>query len=448
MKVRELQAKKAEAANKKADALTKAGALLDLAGDNALTDEQSTQLNALKADAASYGAKVAQLEEQISIESQREAATLQAQGYAVVNGNGDNVQVTDNKAQDPKHGYKHAGEFFKSLIGAARAARHGGSLDSRLAIGAAAPSVYGNEQSGQDGGFLVPPEFAKNIFSLSLTDGALLPRTDNVEIEGLSMSFPKDETTPWGTNGIRAYWQAEGALGTATKPAFGLNTLVLRKLMGLVPVTDSLLQDAAALNGYIPKKVADSIQWKLNEAILFGQGGEFPLGAFASKAAITVAKDSGQATNTLTASNLANMVSRLPEGSFPNAAWIVGNDALPALFTLTLGNYPIYLPLGAGQGALADSPYGTLLGRPVIVSQHASAFSSAGDISLVDLSYYQSITKAGGMDIATSMHLYFDADATAFRTIFRFDGQSKLSAPIAGAKGRTTLSPFVQLGAR
>jgi HK97 family phage major capsid protein len=67
---------------------------------------------------------------------------------------------------------------------------------------------------------------------------------------------------------------------------------------------------------------------------------------------------------------------------------------------------------------------------------------------LVDLSYYQTITKAGGMQAATSMHLYFDADLTAFRTTFRMDGQSKIVNPIAPAKGSNSLSPYIQLGAR
>ena len=100
------------------------------------------------------------------------------------------------------------------------------------------------------------------------------------------------------------------------------------------------------------------------------------------------------------------------------------------------------------MGGIQVSPYGTLLGRPVIVSQHANTFSSLGDVLLVDLSYYQTITKAGGMQTATSMHLYFDADMTAFRTTFRMDGQSKIAAPITPAKGTATLSPFIQLAAR
>jgi len=165
-------------------------------------------------------------------------------------------------------------------------------------------------------------------------------------------------------------------------------------------------------------------------------------------AVVTVAKESGQATQTLVAQNLAKMIARLPPGSFTHAVWIVNNDVLPALFTLTLGNYPIYLPVGQSVGGIQGSPYGTLLGRPVFVSQHANTFSAQGDVILADLSYYQTITKAGGMQTATSMHLYFDADLTAFRTTFRMDGQSKITSPIAPAKGSNTLSPYIQLGAR
>jgi len=142
------------------------------------------------------------------------------------------------------------------------------------------------------------------------------------------------------------------------------------------------------------------------------------------------------------------MVARLPAGSYGNSVWMLNNDVLPALFTVTLGNYPVYLPAGAPVGALQGSPYGTLLGRPIVVTQHAKSFSSQGDVMLADWRQYQTITKAGGIQTATSMHLYFDADAMAFRSIFRVDGAPKQAAPIPPANGSNTLSPFVQLAAR
>ncbi len=359
--------------------------------------------------------------------------------------------VTDNRESDPKRGFYSIGEFMQAVF---QADKPGKSIDSRLlpggssGIGAAAPSTFSNEAAGQDGGFLVPPQFSQEIFKLSLGEDSLLPLTDNVEISGNSMAFPKDETTPWGTNGIRAYWQGEAASGVPTKPVLGLATLRLKKLMALVPTTDELLDDANALTSYLPQKVALSIRWKANESILFGAGNGIPVGCMNAGAVVTVVKESGQATQTLVPQNLAKMIARLPPGSFTNAVWIINNDVLPALFTLSLGNFPIYLPTGLSVGGLQVSPYGTLLGRPVFVSQHANTFSTQGDVLLVDLSYYQTITKAGGMQTATSMHLYFDADLTAFRTTFRMDGQSKIVNAIAPAKGSNSLSPYIQLGAR
>ncbi len=424
--------------SRKASLVKEARALTDrVAADNRdMTDEEVAAFDALRAriDAASA-----------SID--REAALIADEariGIASAIG----PIVTDNREGDAKRGFYSLGEFMQAVY---QADKPGQSLDARLlphGIGAAAPSTFSNEAAGQDGGFLVPPQFSQEIFKLSLGEDSLLPLTDNVEISGNSMAFPKDETTPWGTNGIRAYWQGEAASGVPTKPVLGLATLRLKKLMALVPTTDELLDDANALTSYLPQKVALSIRWKANESILFGAGNGIPVGCMNAGAVVTVVKESGQATLTLVPQNLAKMIARLPPGSFNNAVWIINNDVLPALFTLSLGNFPIYLPTGQSVGGIQTSPYGTLLGRPVFVSQHASSFTAQGDVMLVDLSYYQTITKAGGMQTATSMHLYFDADLTAFRTTFRMDGQSKITSAISPAKGSNTLSPFIQLGAR
>lgn len=416
-----------------------ARALTDLVAsqDRDMTDDEVSAFEALRTRIDSASTAIDREAALIADESRIGLATLAA------------PSVTDNREADPLHGFRTMGEFVQAVF---QAEKPGKNIDERLLINggrnAAAPGTFSNEAAGQDGGFLVPPQFSQEIFKLSLGEDSLLPLTDNVEISGNSMAFPKDETTPWGTNGIRAYWQGEAATAVATKPVLGLATLRLKKLMALVPTTDELLDDANALTSYLPEKVALSIRWKTNESILFGAGNGVPIGALAAGATVTVAKESGQATQTLVAQNLAKMIARLPTGSFANAVWIVNNDVLPALFTLTLGNYPIYMPMGLTVGGIQTSPYGTLLGRPVFVSQHANTFSSQGDILLVDLKYYQTITKAGGMQTATSMHLYFDADLTAFRTTFRMDGQSKITTPISPAKGSTTMSPFIQLGAR
>lgn len=401
------------------------------------TADEDAEFNAHRAKFDAVIASIAREEQLIASEAQLGLAQL-PDGQVV---------ATEMREKDPKRGFKSFGEF---AIAVRQAVIQGGRHpDERLLIGAAAPTTYGSEGVGQDGGFAIPPEYSQSIYTLSLTDDALLPLTDSTPVSGNSMVFPKDETTPWGTDGVRAYWQAEATAATATKPKLGTTTLRLSKLMALVPLTDELVSDGPALDAYIQPLMARSIRWKVNEAILNGNGNGQPQGCFKGAAAVVVAKDSGQATLTVSTLNVANMIARLPPGSFPNAIWLIGPDVLPSLFTLTLGNYPIYLPTAQpAAGGAQLNPYGTLMGRPIQISQHTAAFSAQGDISLVDLSWYRTIEKQGGLQAATSMHLYFDADATAFRVTFRVDGQPKIVAAIAQAKGSNTLSPFVQLAAR
>ena len=452
--VRNLQAQHAA----EVDGMTKIAAILN---ERDLTAEEQAQYDGHKAKAASLKARV-----NTAMEAEAASAGLAPiepgagnQGGGRGEGSvtlpaGARIETQENGDADPQRGFRTMGDFLMSVRGAAVNVRTGVSMDRRLAAlyrgepQAAAPSTYGNEGNGADGGFLVPPSYSQRIFQLSLEEQALLPMTDDLPVEGNGMSLPKDETTPWGANGVRAYWQNEAGAGTQTKPVFGRTDFRLKKLLALVPVSEELLADATALGAYFQGAAARSMRWKTDEAICYGNGAGQPLGAFNSPAVITVVKDAGQLTGTLSTTNLANMISRLPAGSYGNAVWMLNNDVLPALFTLTLGNYPIYLPAGSPVGGLQGSPYGTLLGRPIVVTQHAKSFSSQGDVMLADWRQYQSITKAGGIQTATSMHLYFDADATAFRSTFRVDGAPKLAAPISPANGSATMSPFIQLGAR
>lgn len=438
-KIRNLQARKAE--------LVKASrAVLDTAetAGRELTAEEQTQFDAHAASIRNLNASIDR-EQALAIEEAGIVAAGAVANHAPRGPPTSVITVAENQEADPRHGFRSFGEFAQ-LVRAA--SLDGGRPDQRLMYGAAAPGTTGAEGVGADGGFSVPPAYSTDIFRLSLSEDSLLPMTENVNIGSNSMVFPKTEQTPWGTNGVRAYWQAEATAATATKPVLGTQTLRLHKLMALVPVTDELLADSNALSSMLPALIGDSIRWKTNEAILFGSGSGQPLGALNSGALITVAKESGQATLTLVALNLAKMLARLPPGSFGKSLWVMNPDVLPSLWTLNTTTQILYLPYGAGEGPFQGNPYGTLLGRPIMVSQHANTFSSQGDVQLHDLSYYRTITKAGGVQTDTSVHLYFDADATAFRTIFRVDGAPKIAAPISPAKGANSLSPFVQLAAR
>lgn len=349
--------------------------------------------------------------------------------------------------QDPKRGFRHAGEFFRSVI------REGQNVsnptDARLRIGASTPTTFGNESSGADGGFAVPFEFAQEIFDLSTLEDSLISLCDRTPIDGNSMAFPQDESAPWGSQGPQAYWQIEASAATLSKPSLRNDFLSLNKLIGLVPVTDELMSDASALGSYLTKSFAKRLRWKSNDSLLFGTGVQQCLGAFNSGAAITIAKESGQLTQTLAVNNLTKMMARLPPGSFARAVWLMSGDAIPAFFSMANALSSVYLPGGQDMApTLSGSVMGLVLGRPAVISPHAKSFSSQGDVMLVDLDYIRVIEKSTGAEMASSMHVYFDADLTAFRVSYRLDATPKVTTPIAPANGTTQLSPFIQLGAR
>jgi HK97 family phage major capsid protein len=427
---------------KKADAVKSARAITEKASAEGrdLTAEETADFDKHMASAKGFDAAI-QREEALA-----DAEAGMGQGGVPIR-EGAVIETTDNASLDAKGGFKSFGEFAATVI---QGSIPSGTRDERLVIGAAAPGAPNvNESTGADGGFLIPPEFSKAIWSLSLGEDSLIPLTENDEISGNSMVFPKDESTPWGGNGVQVYWGSELKEIQKSKISVQGEYMQLHKLTALVPVSNEMLADGPALGSYLTNNSGDKIRWKANEAILFGDGIGKPLGALynpgsAGTPAIVVPKEAGQAAASVDPKNITKMFERLIAGSIGSAFWLATPDILTPLEAMTIGQYPIYLP---GLTS-ANAPYGMLKGRPLMLSEHANALGSQGDLNLLSLKGYRTITKAGGIEAATSMHLYFDADATAFRFIFRMNGKPIMSAPITPPKSANKRSHFVTLAER
>lgn len=417
----------------KQKAVESARAILDSADAESrdLTPDEEASYTAIDKSIAGFNDRLAR--EQALAEEERTVSAVEIPAGSRISGG------TPRVLEDPKRGFHSFGEFASVVMSAGTPGARG--MDERLSVMAAAPGTYGSEGSGQDGGFLVPPEFSREVFQHSLEQDALLPMTDNFPVSGNSLTFPRDETTPWGTDGIRAYWENEAAAATATKPKGDLATMRLNKLFALVPVTDELAADAQALEAYIGRKVAESIRWKTNLSIFEGSGIGQPKGFFGSAPQVSVAKEASQTADTIVGENIAKMFARQIDPA--NAVWLVNHDAYPQLSLMNKANQMLWQP------DFRVGPGGSLFGRPVIITQLCKTVGDQGDIIFANLRYYRSITKSGsGIETATSMHLYFDAGATAFRATFRIDGKPALSAAVSPANGSSTLSPFVTLDVR
>jgi HK97 family phage major capsid protein len=88
-----------------------------------------------------------------------------------------------------------------------------------------------------------------------------------------------------------------------------------------------------------------------------------------------------------------------------------------------------------------------IYGRPVVETEFNAALGTAGDILLADMSEYLMWEK-NAVEAASSIHVQFLTDQTAFRYIYRVDGQTALASAITPANGSSnTQSPFVTLAA-
>ncbi len=345
-------------------------------------------------------------------------------------------------------GFNSFGHFAQAVRGAAR---NPGNMDNRLA---AALTTYGNEGSGSDGGFAVPADYRNRIVDIGmLSEDSLFSRTDNSPTSSNSVTLIKDETTPWSTSGIRVYSRAEAQAMTQSKPQLNEMTVKLHEIYAFVPVTDELLEDAPQLESHLTTKSGEAIQFKLEDWIVNGSGVGQMLGILNSPALITVAAEGSQTADTIHADNIIKMWTRMPASARRRAVWLCNQDAEGQLMQLgsvvktaagtAVGGMPSYLP----PGGLSASPYGTLLGRPVVPTEACPQLGDVGDIVLAYMGGYFAPYK-GNVKSDVSIHLFFDQGVTAFRWTLRVGGQPWLSAPIARKAGSNTLSHFVALAAR
>lgn len=409
------------------------------AGDKPMTAEQQTQWDVADQELAALDLRLAQAERASTV---RPSSVVPAA----------TVVVSAPNAENQPWGETPRRAFANFLAAVQRAEpRVNGHVDPRLhRMTAAAGS---NEAVGSEGGFLVDTQVAPELMRVVFESSQLASRCNRIPIgagfNGIKVKM-SDETSRasgsrWG--GVQVYWKAGGDAPTAKKPAFKEVALDLQKVIGLWYTTDELLEDVTALADIGLQAFGEEIAFAVDDAIFRGTGAGQPKGITASGALVSVAAESGQEADTVYYENVCKMLSRLTPGSYSRAAWLINADVLPQLLTMTLGGAvggtPVYLP----PGAASVQPYGTLFGLPVIINEHSSTVGDVGDIVLADLGYYLLIDK-GAITPASSVHVNFIYDETAFRFTYRVNGTPMLSSAITPAQGSLTLSPFVALAAR
>lgn len=407
--------------------------------DRELTEDENKEISKLEGELKGWDEQIVRVE---IFQKPKEEKTNEEKNEGENKAEENAEVLKDDPNKDEQRKFRSLGEQMMAVY---RASTPAGRIDVRLTTRSASGL---NETNPSDGGFLVQKDFVTDLLKRTYETGILaskvkkIPLTTNangIKINAIDESS-RANGSRWG--GIQTYWENEADELSASKPKFRTMDLSLKKLTGLCYVTDELLQDAAALENVIREGFAEEFGFKMDDVILTGTGAGQPLGILNSGALVKVEKEQGQ-TEKITVENLVKMWSRLWSRSRANSIWYINPEIEPLLYTLKVGDRPVYIP----AGGLSETPYATLFGRPVQPLEQCSAIGEVGDIILADFSQYLLIDK-GGINAQSSIHVRFLYDENVFRFIYRVDGQPVWNKALQPYKGSATVSPFVALAKR
>lgn len=307
---------------------------------------------------------------------------------------------------------------------------------------------------GQDGGLLLQGETSMDMIKHGFGNSAVLSRAANrdlgnsqfVDLVGLDESSRADGSRG---GGIRVYTDKELALMTQSKTKFEKIRLEPKRLTGMYFASDEILRNAPLLTGEMNELFTEEFAFKGQDLAINGKGAGEALGAMAAPCLVTVAKEANQIAATIVFENLVNMKARVRLRNRNSLIWIANQDVEPQLYTLSLpvgtggSVMPVYIP-STNQ---ADGVAGMLMGIPIVFVEQCATLGTVGDIVLGDWSMYYAANK-GGIESASSIHLKFDYNQTAFRFVTWFDGQPRMKSAITPYKGSNTVSSFVALATR
>jgi HK97 family phage major capsid protein len=405
----------------------------------ALNDAENKEYSELEAKAESLRSAIKRAEKRADANSDIERLREPAKTPKITV-----VREENHNDEGEFRGFSSLGEQLQSVHRSAF-----GREDDRLKQLRAASGH--NATNDSDGGFAIQSDFVSELYSnaIQASQVASLCREFPISSGANAIEYvtiEEDSRADGSRNGgVQAYWTAEAADITASKAKLKQNRIQLEKLAALTYVTEEMLEDAAFLTSWINQLYSEEMSFKLDSAVIEGDGAVKPFGILSSPAFISVTKVTGQSAATVVAGNITAMWSRLLPASRSRAVWLINPEVEDQLPLMTIGDQPVYLP----PGGLTERPHGTLLGRPVILAEACEKLGTAGDIILADLNRY-ALARKGTVKGDVSMHVRFVQAESAFRFILRANGQpliSKAVTPYKGTSGRT-LSAFVGTAVR
>jgi HK97 family phage major capsid protein len=390
-------------------------------GENSMADEQTNDLAAQVAALKSGQDALSDLMNKIT-KFMEDAPSIKNAGYV----------TQDGGAADPE--IKSFGDFCLAV--------KRGDVKRLTTVYKSVKDLV--ENTGSQGGYLVPNEFHARLLQIADQDSAILSRIPRQPVMTDAGTFPALDqfaapTAGAGNTayaaGITAATTAEGAALTETNAAFAELNYRINKIGGYVEVSNELVADSPfAIEALLSRLFAIAVRAKLERNVLRGSGVGEPLGILNSAAAIGVTT----ATNNAFAWTDALAMRARFKSVGGSPVWIIHPGVYPDLGVMeSTGGGSVW------QANMAAGSPSTLLGYPVLESEHMPQDDN-DDVILADLSAYI-IFDRQQLSIAFSEHAAFLNDKGTWRFTMRVDGQPwvKNVITLPDPQGSYTVSPFV-----
>jgi len=239
----------------------------------------------------------------------------------------------------------------------------------------------------------------------------------------------------------------EGGTLTAQKFTNKLERMRLYKVGVFAQITEEDLQNVPLLQSRYMDRAPTVIGIQKVTDIINGSGVTTPVGFItAGNGARILSARVG--ANLIEFADLANMEKRYWRGGGGgNGVYFTNQSTLGQLMSLADDSGALIWKPNRNDGILGGPIFGTLFGRPLIVSEDMPALGTAGDLSLVNVEGYLFAEHTSGIRFAESLHFLFDTDKKAMRWLNTYGGRPYFTKAYSPREGGEDLSHFVLLDA-
>lgn len=376
--------------------------------------------------------------EQFLAEPQAPKAAWRAAGVGEGQAPVDVKSFRETTVKHPVTGEQKTIRYFVPL--AVQAKGYGDAFEAYLRKGrdGLGPNDRKTLSEGVDsaGGFLTPEDMQASILRKVATMAMIRSLARVIATSRDMVKWPKVNYTTDDkyTSGVRLTWTGEvpssSTVHRVTDPVFGEEIIPVNTAMASMPMTNSLLEDAAFdIVGLATDLMAEAFALGEDNVFLNGTGAGQPQGLLSHPSASTIYSSAGgmyvktASAAALTADGLIDLEGRLPAQYERNAVFILNKATKTAIRKLKdANNYYLFPQINLGPLTAGPVPE-TLLGYPIVKDEFMpDVAANAFPIIFGDMSGYLVVDRVG-ISIQVLRELYAETDVALLLARKRVGGQ-------------------------